>query len=134
MIYSQYEKTTGKILSNFKAEIDEIPFYQSNEIAIIEGEYNGFTHYILNNEVVERPTNAITINKHNFEANGTDEVIISNVPVESRIIIQAIDESYEYIGFITTGTESFTTTITGGYTILIECFPYSYLRTTIYAN
>lgn len=134
MIYSQYEKNTGKILSGFKAEPDELYFYQSDEIGIIENEYNGFTHYVLNGEVVERPFNSITTNKTEILANGSDEIIFSSVPSNSRIIIQSYDETYEYIGIINDGTESFSTSIPGAYSVLIECFPYSYYRTKIHAN
>lgn len=133
-MFSQYNKNTGQIISLIKAPLEERAFYENTELGTIETDKSGDTYYVLNNEVIERPLNSITLNKTELLANGTDEIIFSSVPPNSKIIIQSFDETYEYIGIINDATESFSTTVPGEYSVLIQCFPYSYYRTEINAN
>jgi len=133
-MYMLYEKSNGKIFASVSCPSTEIDFYITETVDAKEGIEDGNNYYILNNEVVERPPNPITINKTALMADGVDEIIFTEVPPNTKLkIFQYTPEDY-YEYDLLEGTDTFSTTISSTYLIMIESFPYKDMEITINAS
>ena len=111
--YTKFD-TTGRI-SDYGLMLEDVfNTYSSEEI--IEGQYNDRLYYILNGQPTLRPT--LQLVKNTLIANGTDEIIITNLPVPFTISID--DIMYE----TTDGEFIFSTYVKGFYSIKAMTFPY----------
>jgi hypothetical protein len=102
-----YDTNTGKIICVGNLKEWEIP--ATNEILYENPpEDIGGTHYVVNGNVLIRPTMPITV----------AGLVLSDIPANSTLWID--DDSYPCNGNVTLSFE-----YPGTYSIRIECFPYS---------
>lgn len=129
-----YDKITGKITSTISAPDSEMIFYENSSTGALHGDVNSLNYYVLDGVLTERPLNTISINKTECLANGTDEIIFSSVPPNTKVTIieYSTDEYFEYS--LLEGTDSFTSTIKSGYMIIVDSFPYQSKVFIIHAN
>lgn len=121
--YTTYDLTTGEILGTVTTATEN----HLKEKNYISGDYDGAINYIVNGEIVVRPLldPIIIINKHKFEADGLDEIIISSLP-NCVIVVNNLDEP-NYKAFNNEITDSELTIVSsmpGIYRVCIDCFPY----------
>jgi hypothetical protein len=110
------------------------PEIQALDLSFIECnlEVDRKKHYVLNNIVTDRPTQATTINKLTITADGIDAVLITNAP--DGIFTAINRHTEEEVSGAISGSDTFATTIAGTYQITISSFPYLDFTATIEAT
>ncbi|MEY2680633.1 MAG: hypothetical protein RL661_864 [Pseudomonadota bacterium] len=111
MNWTEYNSTTGQmggVHSGYQdAESALSQIFMAGMDAVIEGEYDNRTHYILNGQPTERPASPVTI----------DGRTLSDVPPGSTLWIDG--ESYEAEGDV-----ELDFAMPGTYKLRVVCFPY----------
>jgi hypothetical protein len=94
---------------------------------MIAGYIDNTIYYITNvgttNDITPRPTQLTTLNKTTLNANGVDEIVISNAPIGATCIITDGATAPVLIGTID-GIDTFSTDIPETYQIKISLWPY----------
>lgn len=117
----------------FTPETGEIQFQYSGfsildmvsvvpELSYISGTYSSEDYFLLSEEVTPRPSMPISLNKTEILADGLDTLVISGIPVDSKVVIK--NASFYAEEVVTTGETNFLTNQEGEYIIEIIGFPY----------
>ena len=135
MKFLTFLKSNGKIVSVIDAPEDTKPLYVLDDIDVLDCDKNARevlnTYYIIDNEIVLRPTQMTSLDKLTIFADGADMVIITNAP-EGIFTAKNKTTGEEVSGDIV-GSDTFSTTVPGTYKITITAFPFLDFTTTIEA-
>lgn len=88
--------------------------------------------YIVDGQLVTRPTQATTVDKTTLVADGVDMITVSNAPMGTFTATHV--KTDDKVSGDINATDTFSTTIPGTYKIKIESFPYLDFETTIEAT
>jgi hypothetical protein len=110
----------GKIVFNYSGQCISEMSRIHPELSFIIGTYDFEKYYILNDYPIERPIQDTKLSKRILNADGIDEIFITDAP---NGIFSAFTEDYSVSGEIN-GDDSFSTNIVGNYGISIISFPY----------
>jgi hypothetical protein len=135
----------GKILRQVDAHEDALTMQAQAGEFVLFGKADDQMQYIYQGEVADRPIMTVIIDKTMLQADGADMAAFSNVPYGAHIIIRrsdaaaildAINNSIpipQAEGVITTGSDTFSTSVAGTYSVTVSLWPYLDWETTIYA-
>lgn len=120
--YTQYSLRTGKIIGQISLpETDEA--YDLHSVSLVEGKYNGDTHYINHALVEERPDMELAVSRLMISVPNGEFVSVTGVPFGANLII-----SHPELGYMSqklTSTEYiYKPQIPGKFTFTFSCFPY----------
>jgi hypothetical protein len=99
---------------------------------LFEGTSDIFSDYVNNGEVIKREIQPTTVNKTTLSADGVDSIVFSNVPNGTFSAINLNNMDIQVFGSVV-GEDTFSTTISGTYSIKIESFPYLDFEITVEA-
>ena len=103
-----YDKTSGRLGAIWQYTEPGFPEANENETTgVVDGAYDGITHYILDGELMERPDSPVT----------RTDLTLHDVPTGATLFING--ESYA-----AEGTVELEFALMGTYTLKVECFPY----------
>lgn len=116
MQYTIYNNSTGQILRIVSCPQSMInaQLITSDE-SYIDGPADDRIEYIKGSEVTLKTQPNYQINKENFMADGEDEIIISGLPIPSKVFVNCND-SYS----VDDGSFEFSTDVPGEYTLIIS--------------
>jgi hypothetical protein len=133
MIAIIYETINGKILRNVEMPDDYISYQVGEGESFLE--VSKLIHdgecYVKDGILTVRDIQKTSLNKLIIDADGIDELLLSNVP--SGVIKINNDTTNDAISGAIENTDTFSTTIPGTYKIKIESFPYLDFEATIEA-
>jgi hypothetical protein len=130
-----YDSSTGKIRATFQGPtifLDIQPKELTELDLDIEDNTDVSLSYIVAGSLTARPVQATTIDKITIIANGTDAITITNSP--SGIFTAINSDTADTVSGAISGTDTFSTTIVGSYTITIVSWPYLDYKATITAT
>jgi len=130
--FIRYDLTTGKILSAVSCPEYAYAFNAppSTEIGYLPGTVADIeAFYVLNEEVVERPSLNLPDAQIQIQANGIDNFELNNLPQGTIVTIEPDDETHG----IDDGELSFATEQPGIYTLHINAFSYKEATVTVEA-
>ena len=131
VIATFYDLNTGEILRNRSQPVDYIEEDLHDGEGYIVERSNDITQYVdtTSKKIIDKQEIPCSINKLTIDADGVDEIIISNLPNPSDIEIVDM-ENYLVID----NTFEFTIDTPGEYKIICKSFPYLDKEYTINAS
>jgi hypothetical protein len=117
--YTFYD-INGKIVFTYSGQCISEMSRIHPELSFIIGIYDFEKYYILNDNPIERPVQDTKLSKKILNADGIDEILITDAP---NGMFSAFTEDYSINGEIN-GNDAFSTNIVGSYGISIVAFPY----------
>lgn len=123
--FTFYDPNTGEIKANGAGAIVGV-----DSLSRIDGYYSKETHYVdvLRNQVADRPSMNIVVNKNTIKADSSEEAIISNIPTGCSMTHDG--ETHQ----MSDNLLEFTADHVGVYTFLFEKFPYKPVTISVEAT
>ena len=118
--YTIYNKENGEIASTVKCSKDAIEEELKENQSYIHGDYNDAEYYIDLTTISpkEKPTIPININKKTLQADEKDQIVMSNLPISTRIEVR---RTFYHVD---DGIFEFSTDTAGKYDIVCEATNY----------
>ena len=119
--YFVYEKPSGRITNKISNQpldhlIDRDDIGVFLLVDYFEG--TGWTHYVVDGQLVERPTLAITQSADSIVADGVEVLTVVGAPEESIFTLYGPNHD------TWTGDNEITVDVPGRYDLHVECWPY----------
>lgn len=124
--FTIYEPTTGQILRSGACIASDLELQLQEGEALVLGSSDDLTHYVLDGEIVDRPT--FSISKTEIVADDVDEAVIANLPDPVTITVDGVP--YEVAG----GTLAITSPMPAAYKIEIDHWPYRPFKVEVVAS
>lgn len=129
MKYYGYSTVDGRILQTLDYPAGMFPAPVSGDLAFVQGTANPVTHYVTYQGLVARPTFNLQVNKFEIDADGVDEVTITNIPANTEVTWPDGERT-----IINNGIVEFAVDLAGTYTFRFINFPYQDQEISIEAN
>lgn len=131
-----YELSTGRIVGMVVGETKEFVLQHNcpegcSVLALTSIDIDHARQYVVDNEIVARPTFILAQNKTEIAANGVDILEVSGFPEGATLsLIGPVEDSWEADGT----TQEITVNVSGTYSVVASKFPYQVQEIVINAS
>lgn len=124
--FTIYNPLTGEILRSGSCVESDVELQIQPGEALVLGASNDVLHYVLNGEIVDRPS--FNISKTEIVADDLDEAVIADLPDPITVTVDGV--AYEVTG----GSLAITSPMPATYNIEIDHWPYLPFSTEVTAS